>query len=111
MAIEHPPGSAESASTVDALVQCRDDIDRVDRVLVALLRERARLAVSAGRIKVAAGQPVTAPAREAAILERVRHLAGEPLDAEAVARIFQRIIDETRAAERHWVERDDRLDA
>lgn len=101
MATEH---QVEMAGTVDALVQCRDDIDRVDAVLVALLRERARLAVSAGRIKIASGQPVTAPAREAAILERVRRLAGEPLDGDAVARIFQHIIDETRAAEQHWVD-------
>lgn len=95
---------ADASQAGDALGQCRDDIDRVDTVLVALLRERARLAVSAGRIKLAAGQPVMSPAREAAILDRVRQLAGEPLDGEAVARIFQRIIDETRAAEQRWVD-------
>ncbi|MFN2445472.1 MAG: chorismate mutase [Vicinamibacterales bacterium] len=101
MATEH--AHQPSADSVEALVQCRADIDRVDAVLVALLRERARLAVRAGCIKVASGEPVVAPVREAAILERVRRLAGEPLDGEAMARIFRHIIDETRAAEQRRV--------
>lgn len=89
---------------MDPLAQCRQDIDRVDAVLVALLRERARLAVDAGRIKSASGQPLVVPGREAAILERVRQLAAAPLDGDAVTRIFERIIDETRAAEQQWME-------
>jgi chorismate mutase len=96
-----------AAEVLEALGQCRADIDRVDAVLVALLGERARLAVSAGRIKMEVGQPIVAPGREVAVLERVRGLAREPLDGEAVARIFQRIIEETRAAERLWVAPDD----
>lgn len=88
--------------SVDPLLQCRQDIDRVDAVLVALLRERTRLAVDAGRIKATAGDPLLASGREAAVIDRVRQLASAPLDGEAVARIFQRIIDETRAAEEQW---------
>lgn len=84
----------------DPLARCREDIDRVDAVLVALLRERTRLAVQAGLVKLSSGQAISAPAREAAVIDRVRQLAGAPLGPDAVARIFERIIDETRAAER-----------
>jgi chorismate mutase len=85
--------------TLDPLTQCRLDIDRIDAVLVALLRERTRVALDAGRIKDAGGHALIAPTREAAVLQRVRRLALAPLEADAVARIFERIIDETRAAE------------
>jgi chorismate mutase/prephenate dehydratase len=83
----------------DPLSQCRQDIDRIDGVLVALLRERTRLAMQAGEIKLATGEPVHAAAREAAVLRRVQELAVPPLAAEAIARIFSCIIDETRNAE------------
>lgn len=81
------------------LEECRRHIDRVDATIVALLRERARLAIDAGRIKVEAGQGIEAPDREQAICERVRHLATAPLDPGAAERIFRRIIDEVRAIE------------
>ena len=83
----------------DPLSQCRQDIDRIDGVLVALIRERTRLAMQAGEIKLANGEPVHAAAREAAVLQRVQELAVAPLEAGAITRIFTCIIDETRNAE------------
>ena len=83
----------------DPLSQCRQDIDRIDGVLVALLRERTRLAMQAGEIKLATGEPVHAAAREAAVLQRVQALAVPPHAAEAIVRIFSCIIDEARNAE------------
>ncbi len=80
----------------DPLAQTRQDIDRIDAVLVALLSERTRLAMHAGRVKQATGQDVVVPAHEHAVLERVRGLARGPLDADAAARIFAQIIHETR---------------
>lgn len=97
MAGEHRPDE-----TMDPLSQCRQDIDRIDAVLVALLRERTRVALDAGRIKNGDGKALVVPSREAAVLTRVRQLAVAPLDGEAVARIFERIIAETRAAEERW---------
>jgi chorismate mutase len=99
----HTEGQDEHADPVDALGQCRKDIDRVDRVLAALLHERARLALAAGRMKLAAGEPLIAPARETAVLARVRELAGGALEAERLVRIFRTIIDETRGAEHQWL--------
>jgi chorismate mutase/prephenate dehydratase len=86
-------------SSTDPLSQCRQDIDRIDGVLVALLRERTRLALQAGEIKLANGEPLHAAAREAAVMRRVQELAVPPLAADAIARIFACIIDETRNAE------------
>ena len=88
-------------ASADALALCRSDIDRIDAVLVALLHERTRLALDAGRIKSSSGQALVAPQREAAVFERVRSLARAPLEPDAVARIFERIIEEARAAEAH----------
>jgi chorismate mutase/prephenate dehydratase len=87
------------ANSPDPLSQCRQDIDRIDGVLVALLRERTRLAMQAGEIKLTHGEPIHAAAREAAVLRRVQQLAVPPLAPDAIVRIFACIIDETRAAE------------
>jgi chorismate mutase-like protein len=91
-------------ATLDDL---RDDIDRVDEVLVRLLNERARVACEIGRIKKEQGIEVYQPEREKQVLEHVRSIASEgPLGAEAIARLFERIIDEARRLERRLVHGD-----
>src|SRR5213595_713380 len=88
-------------STLDDL---RNDIDRVDEVLVRLLNERARVACEIGRIKKDLGIEVYQPEREKQVLAHVRGIAAEgPLGADAVARLFERIIDEARRLERRVV--------
>lgn len=104
MSIDYDQTTSSEPSVSEELARCRDDIDRIDAVLVALLQERARLAVCAGRVKRASGQAIAAPGREAAVIERVKHLALYPLPSDAVGRIFERIIDETRATEERAVE-------
>lgn len=89
-----PTGSVEPARI---LADCRQRIDRIDGVLLALLRERFRTAEEAADAKAALGQPVLAPPREAEVLARVTTLASAPLDPVAAARIFELIIEETRA--------------
>ena len=83
--------------------ELRSRIDGIDEQLVRLLNVRVACAVEVGRLKHEAGLPVYQPDREAQVLARVRRsataLAG-PLTAEAVARIFERVIDEARRAER-----------
>jgi chorismate mutase-like protein len=79
----------------------RRDIDRVDEVLVRLLNERARCVCEVGRLKKEQGVEVYQPEREKEVLAHVRSVAAEgPLGAEAVARLFERIIDEARRLER-----------
>ncbi|MBI4266405.1 MAG: chorismate mutase [Acidobacteria bacterium] len=83
--------------------ELRSRIDIIDEQLVRLLNVRVACAVEVGRLKHEAGLPIYQPEREAAVLAGVRKAATElagPLNAEAVVRIFERIIDEARRAER-----------
>ena len=85
----------------------RDDIDRVDEVLVRLLNERARVACEIGRLKKDLGIEVYQPEREKQVIAHVRGVAAEgPLGADAIARLFERIIDEARRLERRVVHGD-----
>jgi len=82
----------------------RDNIDRVDEVLVRLLNERARVACEIGRMKKDLGMEVYQPEREKQVLAHVRGIAAEgPLGADAIARLFERIIDEARRLERRVI--------
>jgi len=91
-------------STLDEL---RQDIDRVDEVLVRLLNERARCVCEIGRLKRDLGIEVYQPDREKDVIRHVRAVACEgPLGPDAVARLFERIIDEARRLERRVVHGD-----
>jgi len=82
----------------------RDNIDRVDEVLVRLLNERARVACEIGRMKKDLGMEVYQPEREKQVLAHVRGIAAEgPLGADAIARLFERIIDKARRLERRVI--------
>lgn len=83
--------------------ELRGRIDVIDEQLVRLLNVRVACAVEVGRLKHEAGLPIYQPDREAQVLGRVKQSATElagPLTAEAVVRIFERVIDEARRAER-----------
>jgi chorismate mutase len=86
------------------LDELRDDIDRVDEVIVRLLNERARVAVEVGLLKKSLNVPIYQPDREKQVLAHVRGVASEgPLGPDAIARLFERIIDEARRLERRVV--------
>jgi chorismate mutase-like protein len=82
----------------------RRDIDRVDEVIVRLLNERARVVCEIGRLKKEQGVQIYQPDREKQVLAHVRGIAVEgPLGPEAIARLFERIIDEARTLERRVI--------
>jgi chorismate mutase len=83
----------------DVMRQQRAYIDRVDRTIVALLRERMRLGLAVGERKRACDIPVRIEAREREVIARVREAAGGPLSPESAARIFAVVIEETAAAQ------------
>ena len=86
------------------LEDLRKDIDRIDEVLVRLLNERARVACEVGRLKKDCGVDIYQPDREKDVLSHVRAIACEgPLGPDAIARLFERIIDEARRLERRVV--------
>jgi len=82
----------------------RKQIDDIDQELVKLLNERSRRAVAIGRLKKMLDMPAWQPEREAEILRNVVKSNDGPLDDAAIRRLFERIIDEARALERHAME-------
>ncbi|MBL7978281.1 MAG: chorismate mutase [Bacteroidetes Order II. Incertae sedis bacterium] len=95
---EHP--------TQEDLIPWRDRIDVIDRLMINLLNERANCAVAIGHIKRKVGLPVYVPAREEDVLNNVSSANPGPLSNQAVRRLYERIIDETRSLERQLSEND-----
>ena len=94
------------------LEDLRRDIDRVDEVLVRLLNERARCVCEIGLLKKEQGIEIYQPDREKDVLRHVREVAVEgPLGPDAIARLFERIIDEARRLERRVVHNEIEPDA
>ncbi len=77
----------------------RREIDALDSEIVELINRRAEIGLKIGEVKRLQGQPIRVPGREAEVLERISSMAGGPLSADAVKRIFSRIIEEIRALE------------
>lgn len=82
------------------LAELRARIDQLDEQLVKLLNRRAECAVEIGAIKSAEGVNVYQPEREQEIIAHAKAVNHGPLDPGALTRLFERIIDETRRAER-----------
>lgn len=77
------------ATSIDAL---RAHIDRIDEKLLALLNQRARLAVAIGQRKRRARDSIYTPDREKRILQRLLAVNGGPLRPENVRPIFREIM-------------------
>ena len=84
----------------DAMDELRRRIDAIDRRMVQLLNDRAGCAIALGRIKQKRGLPIYQPAREEEVLGNVQRTNDGPLQSEALRRLFERIIDESRRIER-----------
>jgi len=78
----------------------RSRIDEIDRKLVELLNERSRCALEIGKLKQAANLPLYQPEREKEVLQNAEQSNPGPLTDAAIRRLFERIIDEARSAER-----------
>ena len=78
----------------------RQEIDRLDSELLRIFNERASLALRIGEIKKGLTLPVYDPAREKRIFQRMKDLNPGPLDDQAIVRLFERVIDESRRLER-----------
>lgn len=75
-------------------------IDEIDLELVRLFNERAHCAIEIGHIKRRLDLDVYSPKREAEVMENVSLANGGPLDTDALRRLFERVIDESRRIER-----------
>jgi len=86
-----------SEKTVD---DWRIRIDEIDLRLVKLFNERTTCAIEIGHIKKRKGLDIYSPSREAQVIANVTTANQGPLDAEAIRRLFERVIDEARRIER-----------
>ena len=77
-----------------------DKIDEMDSKLLDLLSRREKLVVDLAGIKIKMGKKLFDPTREAEVFAGVTGKNGGPLSDEAVIRLFERVIDESRSIER-----------
>ena len=77
----------------------RREIDEVDGELLRLLNIRARLAIKVGTLKRSDGLPLRDLDREHLVVDRLLEANAGPLDQKAVARLFRRIMRESRRCE------------
>lgn len=88
------------ADPMEEIIKLREEIDKIDSMMLKLLNERSSLALKIGEIKKIFKIPVYDPEREKQIVERLINENKGPLDKQAIVRLFERIIDEARSLER-----------
>ncbi|MCS7316583.1 MAG: chorismate mutase [Bryobacterales bacterium] len=91
-----------------ALAACRARIDALDIRILELLNERTRIVEEIGRLKRQLNLPIYEPRREDEVYRNVTSHNGGPLSAEAVRRVFERIIDEMRHVQKLRMEEESR---
>lgn len=87
-----PAKAAPAPATPAPLAALRTKIDAIDKRLVALLNERAKLVVQVGKVKRATGVPVYAPHREAEVLAKVLGLNAGPLPDRTIEGIYRELM-------------------
>lgn len=100
MAEDKESGAAAKDGITERLDEFRHRIDRLDEEIVSLLNARATCANEIGWLKGRAGMAIYEPVRERAVLDHVRQVNAGPLESDAIMRVFERIIDESRRLER-----------
>jgi chorismate mutase len=91
------PGKAEA---VAELARCRDEIERLDNEIIALLARRVTLGKRTGDLKRTAGMPILDPTREAAVIRRVTERARDAgLPPEPIREVFWQIVGMARRAQ------------
>jgi len=88
----------------------RRKIDEIDRQLVELLNQRSKCALEIGKLKQTENLPLYQPEREREVLQNAERANPGPLTDAAIRRLFERIIDEARSAEREAMHLGDVLD-
>jgi|SRR5690554_490036 len=91
----------------DGIAGWRNKIDELDRQLVQLLNERTRCAIEIGKIKRKLNLEIYDPKREEEVIRNVQAAGNGPLTNDAIKRLFERIIDETRRTEREHRQKTD----
>jgi len=82
------------------LEDLRRRIDRLDKEIVELLSERARVVIEVGKTKQAEGTPIYAPDREHAVLKRIAELNKGPLPQKTLQAIYRELMSGSFALEK-----------
>ena len=86
------------------LLQCRDDIDRIDTQVLELLRERMEVANDIAEYKLVHNQSITDAKRELLKLKTLRQKAEDlGLPPSYISDVYKLIMSNTCAIERHYI--------
>ena len=89
----------ESANTGARIEELRERVDEVDRQLIRILNERARIVQEMVAIKAEAGKPLFDPKREEEILQKVAEENEGPIYDSSMREIFELIVHRIRDLE------------
>lgn len=91
---------SDNSTALEELSRCREEIERIDRDIIALLARRLTLGKRTGDLKRDAGLPILDPTREAAVIRRVTEEAREAgLPPEPIREVFWQIVGMSRRAQ------------
>lgn len=82
------------------LKKMRNRVDLLDKFLVYLLNKRTKTTIMIGRIKLSLNQPTYNPERERDVMQKIYRSNKGPLKDESLERIYERILDESRATQK-----------
>src|SRR5262245_12023638 len=83
-----------------SLEPLRRQIDAIDGKIVQLLNDRARVVVEIGKLKQQNNQPIYAPDREKAVLQKVRELNNGPLADRCLEAVYRELMSGSFALEK-----------
>ena len=84
----------------DDLLKIRDEIDSIDDQILALINDRAKLAMKAGDAKDSSNK--YKPARESSILNRLTELNEGPLKGNQIRNIFNDVTNRRGWSSQNW---------
>jgi len=82
------------------LSELRDRIDYLDKKIVELLNERAKVVIDVGKAKQADGTPIYAPDRGQAVLKRIGEMNTGPLPQKTLQAIYRELMSGSFALEK-----------
>ncbi|MCD6303583.1 MAG: chorismate mutase, partial [Planctomycetes bacterium] len=90
----------EQNTAAEDLAVLRRQIDELDRQIVHLLNERAKVVVRIGQAKQARGTPIYAPDRESVVLKRIAEINEGPLPQDTLKAIYRELMSGSFVLER-----------
>jgi chorismate mutase/prephenate dehydratase len=83
-----------------SIEELRKQIDKLDRQLVELLNERARIVIEIGKLKNQTGKPVYSPDREKEVLSKITKANKGPLSDKCLTAIWRELMSGSFALEK-----------